>query len=102
MKRRITRVPSSDALGGLLHRRSYLLKKIEAEKMCAEEKSRLRAEIEALTTALGFTRIVLNQMPEEQLCKIIADNDARHGHPPIPPENIVYSIERARRAMSNE
>jgi hypothetical protein len=103
MKRRITRVPSSDALGGLLHRRSYLLKKIEAEKeICAEEKARLRAEIDALSTALGCTRLVLNQMPEEQLCKIIAKNDAIHGVPPSPPENVAYRISRAREAIRNE
>jgi hypothetical protein len=97
--KRITRVPSSDALGGLLHRRGYLLKKIEAGKMCAEEKAVLRAEIDAITSALDFTRIVLNQMPEEQLYKIIAKNDEMHGAPPSPPENIVYSIERAREMM---
>jgi hypothetical protein len=100
--KRITRVPSSDAVGGLLHRRSYLLKKIEAgKKMSAEEKSVLRAEIDAITAALDFTRLVLNQMPEEQLCKIIAKNDAIHGVPPSPPENVVYRISRAREAMTS-
>jgi hypothetical protein len=41
-------------------------------------------------------------MPEEQLCKIIANNDALHGVPPSPPENVAYRIERAREAMRND
>jgi hypothetical protein len=100
--KRIARVPNPDTVSSLLDRRDYLVRKIEAgKKMCAEEKSVLRAEIDAITAALDFTRLVLNQMPEEQLCKIIAKNDAIHGVPPSPPENVAYRIERAREAMRN-
>jgi hypothetical protein len=100
--KRITRVPNRDTISSLLDRRDYLLKKIEAgKKMCTEEKSVLRAEIDAITAALDFTRIVLNQMPAEQLCKIIANNDALHGVPPSPPESVIHRISRAREAMTS-
>jgi hypothetical protein len=92
-------LPSSDTVSSLLDRRDYLLKKIEAGgRLLPEEKAVLRAEIDAITAALDFTRLVLNQMPEEQLCKILAKNDAIHGVPPSSPESVVCRIERARDA----
>jgi hypothetical protein len=95
-------LPNRDTVSSLLDRRDYLVKKIEAGiRMAPEEKAPLRAEIDAITAALDFTRIVLNQMPEEQLCKIIAKNDAIHGIPPSSDESIIHRIERARATVSS-
>jgi hypothetical protein len=104
--KRILKMPNNDTVSSLLDRKDYVVKKIKKleseKKLFPERKAVLCAEIDAITAALDFIRFVLNQIPEEQLCKIIARNDEIHGVPPTPPESVVSRIDRAKNVLRKE